>query len=778
MLTTLKRLSLVIASVGMLTIYGCGGGGGGGVGDSTSVTLSGSAVKGPLANAKISIYKIVDGAQGDLLQAVTSDANGRYSATVTGYTGVVLVIASVIPGTTTMFDEATGQTIKPTDDFSMRASFVAQSGVTYSTQINPYTDLATATALAKTGGLSEANVKDANSDMAEALQFDPLTTVAIFNADNQPTNPAAVALAAISQMAAAGDRGCTGDQNVKITCITTALTTLGLGNADIRNALQTNIVAITTNLGLLSQTVTDPATAGSGTPAPVATPVEQAKAFIGTLRSNAKALDATDLSLQTELQKVSDDLSGRTAPIATSNINALTVAFEAANFWNEVMIMNPTADFVQSRTIGSLGSCGFYQDTDYNVKATGRTNANYVACGVSSKFNDFIWATGANGEYTQCKALGDVCGTQWSTRVRLNPDAGDANKFTVYTQTRATKIVVLSIDPFKQGEDKTDKSARKEYGAPFPGNAATLTTQRDTMGHLSAVNLSGELSPAFSVTYNPISFYDADQQLWVYKPNQVATVFGDKHNVVLSGALTQVGGLEKLAVSGSMELIKAGALETRIELADGSYLQATPDGTGGYSTTDGSQEMLLKLKAGSSASSFAGDLKISDFKMDASGTTYIPTFMSFSGSVLRNGVSFLEGTITGEALNHATFKSNEPLSSSNVQTMRVGFVGSVIIPNRPVLTASLSFTENDTGNFDTHTFALSGQYKQGYTTINVSGATSSTSDIVTLESTTGMKLVVDQSREFYPLTNNGEAVGSFDPIKYLLTYTDGTYEQF
>lgn len=756
MLTTLKRLSLVIASVGMLTIYGCGGGGGGGVGDSTSVTLSGSAVKGPLAKAKISIYKTVNGAQGELLLAVTSDANGLYRATVTGYTGVVLVVASVIPGTTTMFDEATGQTITPTDGFSMRASFVAQSGVTYSTQINPYTDLATATALAQPGGLSETNVKDANSDMAAALQFDPLTTVATFNADNQPTNPAAVALAAISEMALAGDQGCTGDQAAKITCITTALTTLGLGDAGIQAALQANINAITTALGSHAQTITDPASAGGGADAPVATPVEQAKAFIGTLRSNAKALDATDLSLQTELQKVSDDLSGRTAPIATSNVNALRVAFEAANFWNEV-VMDPTADpnaklntqTEQSRSFGPLGGCTLYKEPTYRVgeEATTRAEAKYVACGSYSQAN-YIIATDTSGAYTSCTANGDWCGTKWSIRVRLHPDAVDANKFTVYTQTREAKVVYGAAEQ------------RTHYGASFPGNAATLTTQRDSNGELTAVNLTGELSPAYSLEGN------------------VATVFGDKHNVALSGALSQVGSLDKLALSGSMELIKAGSLETRIELAEGSYLQATSDGTGSYSTTDGNHEILLKLSGGSAASSINGDLKISDFKMDASGTTYIPTFMSFSGSVQRNGVSFLEGTITGEALNHATFDSTLTRSTENVQTMRVGFVGSVIIPNRPVLTASLSFIENDTGSSATDTFSLFGQYKQGYTTINVSGATSSTSDIVTLESTTGMKLVVDQSREFYPLTNNGEAVGSFDPIKYLLTYTDGTYEQF
>jgi hypothetical protein len=688
-----------------------------------------------------------------LLLAVTSDANGRYSATVTGYTGVVLVVASVIP-VTTMFDEATGQTITPTADFSMRASFVAQSGVTYSTQINPYTELATATALAKTGGLSTANVEQANSDMAAALQFNPLTTVATFDANNKPTNPAAVALAAISEMALADYPGCTtGDQAKKISCVTTALANSGLGDAGIQAALQTNINVITAALGLPAQTVTDPASAGSGTPAPVATPVEQAKAFIGTLRSNAKALNATDLSLQTELQKVSDDLSGRTAPIATSNINALTVAVEAANFWNEV-VMDPNADLnalldtqtEQSRSFGPLGGCTLYKNPTYLVgeEATTRAEAKYVACGSYSQAN-YVIATDTNGAYTSCNAVGEWCGTKWSTRVRLHPDPTDANRFTVYTQTREAKVFYGAAEQ------------RTHYGATFPGNAATLTIQRDYSGELPNVNLTGELSPAYSVVGN------------------VATVFGDKHNVALSAALTKVDALHTLALSGSMELIKNSLLETRIELSSGSYIQG--NNVGNYGDPDNSQEIFLKLKGGSVASSFTGDLKISDFKMDASNTTYIPTFLSFSGSVQRNGVSFLEGTITGKALNHDTFNSNQPRSTSNVQTMRFGFIGSVIIPNRPVLTASLSFTENDTGSSATDTFSLFGQYKQGYTTINLSGESSATVGTVTLESTTGIRLVIDKS-DSYPLTNKGVPVGSFDPSNNTLTYTDDTYEQF
>lgn len=805
----IKPTKFVVALIGaaVLTLAGCGGGGGGSSPLATSsTTISGSAIKGPLAYAKISIYKTANGVRGNLLQTVTSDANGSYTATITDYSGVVLVEASAT-AETRMFDEATGKTVTPTLGFTMRASFVAQSGTTYSTQINPYTELATATALAATGGLSSTNVEQYNSALAAALQFNPLTTIATFDANNKPTNAAAVALAAISEMALAGDQGCTtGDQAAKVTCITTALTTLGLGDAGIQTALQTNINAITSALGLPAQTVTDPASTGDGSSAPVATPLEQAKAFISTLRSNAKALDATDLSLQTELQKVSDDLYGRTAPIAASNVNALNIALLGAQFWSDV-IKNPDVQFVAKKAFfktgdyyqESIGGCTFYADANYNVEATAKDEAKYVACTSQSQYEDDILATDANGEYKPCTAVGDWCGTSWSTKIRLTPDAVDANKFTVYTQTREARLTAKTITydystttwPYQNITDAAQcpsgtnctvnvtatNETRTHYGAAFPGNAATLSTQRDSNGRINAVNLTGELSPAYALTDNFSSYYDDALQRWVFKPNQTATVFGDKHNVALAGALTQEGSLEKLAISGSMALIKAGVLETRIELAEGSYLQATPDGNGGYSTTDGSQEMLLKLKGGSAASSFAGNLKISSFKLDKSSTSYIPTLMSFNGSVQRNGVSFFEGAITGEALNYADFNNSEPLSEANAKTARVSFVGSVIIPNRPVLKVSLSVTQKDTGSFATDTSNLTGQYVQGYTTINLSGASSATSKVVTLESTTGMKLVIDKSKSAYPLTNGGVAVGEFSPNTNTMTYTDNSYEQ-
>lgn len=775
---TFIKSMVAVAMAALIT--GCGGGGGSEAPQTpSSIAVEGLAVKGPMAKAKISFYKTTaDGKQGDLLQETASDEKGHYSVTLNGYSGVVLAVASVVPGQTTLYDEATGKTISPAAGFVLKASFSAESGKAYSAQINPFTDLATVAAMAKSGGLTIGNVEQANSDLATALNFNPLTLAPTFDADNKPTNSAAGALAAVSQMALSGEFGCAvGDQAAKISCVTIALSAKGLGDVGVQTALQSALNLVNDSVGLPVLAI-DLVTA---TPTPVATALDQAKAFMGTLRSNIKALDAADLSLQTELQNVSNDLHGRTAPLASNSITALNVARLGAQLWNDVI--KGDAPFVAEQAfyqdypnpygIGYLGGCGFYSDTEYKILATSKADAKYVACQAATQS---IPATDANGEYKQCAAVGDWCDTKWSYRVRLHPDAADANKFTIYTQTREAKRIAKTVSGTYPNSHATDYvETRAAYGAPFPGNAATVATQLDSNGNITALNLSGELSPAFSVTDNWTSYYDGPLGRWVYKPNMAATVLGDKHNVVLSATLTKVGNLDKLALSGSVELIKAGVPETRLELAAGSYLQAT---TGSYSAQDGSQEVLLKLKGGTAASTLTGDLKISAFKLDASGTSYIPTLVAFNGSVQRNGVAFFEGALTAEALNHASFNGNQARSSANVQTVRAGFVGKVAIPNRPDLNVKLSATRKNTGSSATNTTALSGQYVQGLITINVSGASNAATNTVTLESPSGLKLVIDKSKTSYTLTKDGQAVGKYSTDNNRITYSDSSYEQF
>ena len=754
---TAFALSTLACSV---IVSGCGGGGGSSpdtppTNVATSVEIQGEVVKGPLSEAKVDLYAITPaGTQGALLQTVRTDKKGHYVATINGYSGVLLSAATVVSGETKMYDEATGQTISPAAGFILRASFSVQGGKSYGVQINPFTDLAVAAASSKSGGLNAGNVAQANKDIAESLTFDPLSTPSnVDSTGKAPTNAAAAALYALSQMAASGDLGCTGDQAAKVLCVTKTLSEKGLVNPGVKAALQSRLDVVLDNANLPSLKITEP----SGTPVTVASLLGQTQAFIGTLRSNAKALDATDLSLQTELQKVADDLKGRTVPITSVNIDAVNVARQGAQFWNDV-VKTDAAPFVASR-----GNCGFYSDTGYSVLATSKADAKYVACGTTPE-PLFLG---------NCFEVGVPCRKVATVRVRLHPDLSDGTRFTVYTKTREQLMGrTSSALPVT-----LNNISRVEFGAAFPGNAATLVTQRDAAGKLTGLNLTGELSPAYTLNSGRYQFDPAVSRYVYIQPS--ITVLGDKQNVALSAVVSKLGELDQLAISGSIELVKGGLPESRIELADGSYMRGKPDGTGSYSAHDGNQEMLLKLKTGAAASAFTGDLKLSAFKADASGGSYIPTQVSFVGGVQRNGVNFLEGTVLVEVLGYPLFNQSLPVSPSNAETVRVSFGGKVSIPTRPTLKISLSSVQVLDGvQLPTDKTEFSGQYSQGSVTINIAGARTLLGRTTTLQSTEGVKLVVDSSKTIYPLTNNGQTMGQYSTTTSRVDYTDGSYEQF
>lgn len=547
------------------------------------------------------------------------------------------------------------------------------------------------------------------------------------------------------------------------------------------------------------------------------TPLEAAKAFIGTLRSNAMALNATDLSLQTELQAASTDLKNRMMPVVDSNLDGMNLAWLGLQFWNEVM-NNPNAPFVPGKTFYDtsnpflfspkpIGGCTLYSyiSIDLFTVATSKLDAKYVGCSTPETMMsiNYIAPTDVNGLPTSCSVAGDWCGTYWSTRVRLAPDAADINKFAMYTQTRESRRLISAPGYFYYDSALGNTVAglatcpagitcqygtpqiavKTNYGATFPGNAASLTTTRDLAGKINSVSLTGELAPGFAIQRSPAWVYDPVNMMWLYRQNSVAVVLGDKHNVALTASLSQSSGVDKVAFSGTMNLIKNGVNETDIELGVGSYVLARPNDFGipgfpvSYTARDGSQEMLLKLKGGSSLSRFSGDVKVAAFQSDASGTTYLPTQVTFAGSVQRNGVSFFDGTIAAELLNQETFNAQMANSSINVQAERVGVVGNVVIPNRPVINVILGMTSKLAGGL-ADSALLSGQYAQGTSIVNVSGSGSGMYKVITLESPNGVKLVLDKSQLIQPITYRGTLVGEYSTATKMVTYIDNTYEQF
>lgn len=133
-----KITGMALASV--LAMTGCGGGGGSAP-SPTPTTVSGTAVKGIINQAKVLVCRIINGApEPDATCASTTTGNnGSYSITLNdGFTGPAMV--KVMAGTSsTMMDETTGADIPYS--MTMRAVVPAVSGTT-TVHVTPFSEMA------------------------------------------------------------------------------------------------------------------------------------------------------------------------------------------------------------------------------------------------------------------------------------------------------------------------------------------------------------------------------------------------------------------------------------------------------------------------------------------------------------------------------------------------------------------------------------------------------------------------------------------------------------
>ena len=156
---TLKRLSLAIASVGMLTIYGCGGGGASSTTASpTSTLLSGTVAGGAAVIGTV----IVTDSKGET-KGATIEADGKYTIDVAGMTGPFILKAAGTVGNTsvTYYSAATqadvGGTVNVTPFTNLIVSNIAaQIAETYFSNSNNIANIANISTLITEDSLNAA----------------------------------------------------------------------------------------------------------------------------------------------------------------------------------------------------------------------------------------------------------------------------------------------------------------------------------------------------------------------------------------------------------------------------------------------------------------------------------------------------------------------------------------------------------------------------------------------------------------------------------------------
>ncbi|MBI5676365.1 MAG: hypothetical protein HZC48_11170 [Nitrospirae bacterium] len=203
------NLTLIFLTIFFTILVGCGGGGDG----TTSIppvtwgTISGTAVKGPVANATMTAFSINNGTMGIQIGTGHTDSQGNFSISVGDHSGPVIL---QLKGGSYM-DEATG-TNMPMQQSDMMTSVIpsmsagaAMSGV----QMTPLTSMAQTMAQGMSGGMTSANITAANTtvgiyflvnDILHTRPMDPLAQGSGTGADQNMKNYG-MSIAAMSQYA-------------------------------------------------------------------------------------------------------------------------------------------------------------------------------------------------------------------------------------------------------------------------------------------------------------------------------------------------------------------------------------------------------------------------------------------------------------------------------------------------------------------------------------------------------------------------------------------------
>jgi hypothetical protein len=213
-MTRSTTFAFLVATGLALSLAGCGGGGGGGGSGSVvtppppvSGTVSGTAIKGPVNGATVTAYGISNGTMGAKIASSSTDAQGNFSLAMGTYAGAVML--QMTGGTFT--DEASGSNMSMLSGDVMTAMLPTMTaGATLSgIQMTPLTSMAQSMAQRLSGGMTDANITAANTnvgkhfmvtDILHNVPMNPLTSGSGNSATQDQINYG-MALAGMSQYA-------------------------------------------------------------------------------------------------------------------------------------------------------------------------------------------------------------------------------------------------------------------------------------------------------------------------------------------------------------------------------------------------------------------------------------------------------------------------------------------------------------------------------------------------------------------------------------------------
>lgn len=767
-LVTTAKLSVLSAA---LLAAGCGGGGSAVTPDAPNSdpvaqrTVTGTASKGTIKKARVQAYSL--DAQGNksaapISSTVTAD-DGSYSAKVPA-TVLTLVIEVDAAAGATMADEATGQDIAFPADMKLRNVVKLADGAesTVTSHVSPLTELVAKTAESTNGGLTAANIAQSKTGFAAALGFDPEKVKPV----NSNTAAAATAspeeriqsltLAAISKLAQDGKLGCTQAlASDRVSCVVKEVAKSGSMSADkltlgetLRGEMRNALVAVTGNptinktgmvtvdgLASFAQSVV-PTVAGAPTG------IASGKKLFAALRTNLNAWFDSDqgagkLALQAEALKA--DFDNATAPLDKDLVHWMKLTADGIDYFSKFKagtVTNATMKFY----VGGkpLGGCTVYSDEAGNTPATSSASALNIGCSINRKM--------VRDSYVSGPAIGSYSYTQVGNGITLTPVSSQPITYS-YKARAFTEVVTGS----QTGTTVSAKNTIGNYGAPSSDRASGTISYTKTDQHLSSLTIEG-MMPA---RYNDYGIAITDNELW----NVTATRTAVAENVF------------NYALSGDFTSMKAGLIQAKLTVNQGSFARVQEDGNGNI-VEDGVKELKASIVGAAGGSKIAGSVHMAAFMADKTGFNYAPTKVTFSGTLSSGEAQFFSGTLSAEGAGYALYNASMPASSTNFVKLTTSLAGTFTIPARPPLTISFSASNDSFGSNKE-----SVQYNDGTLVLNASRVDDGIAPaVISVSSADGVSFkIVAHSEVAYVMKDNAK-LAIINLKTGIINYVDGSFE--
>lgn len=796
-----KTLGALLVSA---LLVACGGGGGG----STEASISGFAQKGILKNATVTAYAVnADGTvSSTAAKASETDDNGDY--TLSGLVAGQKYVVKVTPNAKTIhIDEIAGEQVL-SDDFVLSAVAQPSAGTANKASVTPFSHQVVEAARTAAGGLSAANVEQAQSVVTQQLGFNPASvekTDALLK----------TMLTAVSQMATDGALGCTGTAAQNITCVTrnlaaaTKTTTTKLEfekNGSKVDASATFVAAIQKTLPKASQESPQVQTLVQNT-------IKQLEC------TDCKPVKPLEASAASAVDKVKGALASISADLTTLLKGGIYKADSKAKLNAEALKFKPVVDYVESGaltqtqvdlralllgvefwreigagTVQSLNKSASFGQLEYGyglrrdgVFATGcslYTDATLATQVTTNADISKVGAVACSARYARVGAYNSVTNvteyTEWRHLFAITVVSAAEGKLAYESwANRLTSTCKGSALENRNGLRNADGTACDRTESRFLDlvDGKRVASKGEILANgVTKLTIKGDLPGNFkraSTTPFPASV----KSLVEYETGTKAT-----WNMTASIDSTDAEGEPvKVSLDGEVNKFLGETKIASMTLAKGSFADS--------SNASAKLTITASVFGAENTASAVGVLEVGAAVEDKSKTRSAPSTVKFTGTLSNTNpktaavVDFLKGALTMTITNLDKVDASLSESPTNAADMAVNFTGSLTATGQPRIELAFDIAGKDydlegtakvaTWNFSRYVDGA----KNGAVTLTAertaaTATTAATETAKLTEATSGLSISIKKGDKIVDVLANGTKVGVIDLSTSLITFSD------